>query len=170
MRVLKIPEILKNPYVTRREKEPLSPPDSINTLSEKDKIEIEGVYNFANGHIDSEQNCEEILCNILMGRKDTGRDIVLSGRIVEKIIKMGDSKIIKLEELEYTFLKERFFPEDFGKKDEDKVFQGFGLTAGMYPLLDAIENAPKEKEEEDKPKLELKKGNEQPVKEEVKTP
>ena len=51
------------------------------------------------------------------------------------------------------------------------MFQGFGLTAKMYPLLEAIENAPKEKEEEDKPKLELKKpSNEQPVEEEVETP
>ena len=162
MRVLKIPEILKNPYVIRREKEPLSPPDSIKTLSKEDRAEIDDIYNFANGHIDLEQNCEEILCNILMGRKDTGRDIVLSGRIVETIIKMKEDKIIKLEELEYTFLKERFFPEDFGKKDDEKVFQGFGLTPGMYPLLDAIENAPKEQEVEDKPTLELRK----PVKEE----
>ncbi len=168
MRILTFPELLESPYVKRIEREPLSAPESIKGLPKEDIEEIEGIYTSINTYIDLEQTCEEVFCNILMARKNTGRDIVLSGRIVEKVIKMGDDKVIGLEELEWTFLKKEFFPEDYGKKDEEKVFQGFGLTAKMYPLLDAIENAPKKKEEEGKPNLELKKsGNEQPEKEEV---
>ena len=171
MRILVLPEILENPYVVRKEKSALEAPESIKDLPEKDRAEIEGLYASINTYVDLIQTCEEVFCNILMTRKNTGKDIVLSGRVVEKVIKMGEDRTIKLEELEWTFLKETFFPEDHGKKDEEKVFQGFGLTAKMYPLLEAIENAPKDKEEEDKPKLELKKpSNEQPVEEEVETP
>ena len=167
MRILVLPEILENPYVVRKEKSALEAPESIKDLPEKDIKEIEGLYTAINTYVDLIQTCEEVFCNILMTRKNTGKDIVLSGRVVEKVIKMGEDRTIKLEELEWTFLKERFFPEDHGKKEEDKVFQGFGLTAKMYPLLDAIENALKEKEEEieDKPKLELNK----PIKEGVKS-
>lgn len=168
MRVLTIPEMLDNPYVKRKEEEPLSVPRSVRDLPERDRNEIEEVYTFSNSFIDLKQTCEEMFCNILMSRQSTGRDIVLSGRIVEKIVKMNDDRTIDLEELEWTFLKERFFPEDHGKKEEEKVFQGFGLTAKMYPLLDAIENAPKKKEEEEPSIKHVEPGNKQPEKEEVK--
>ena len=144
MRVFTLPAMLPTPCPIRKEDEPLTPPESIERLPSEDRKTVEDIYTAVNRYITIEETSEEVICRILMARKKEGRDIILAGHIIEKVVSMKEDRVILLEELEWTYLKKVFFPEDHGKKEEDKVFQGFQLTAVMYPILEAIEDAKKE--------------------------
>lgn len=151
-----------------KDKSALIPPESIKVLSEADQFTIRDLYVTFARFIELEENTRDVLCNILMGRKLKGRDVVLAGKIVAKIKFMEDNDYIILEELELSYLKRVFYPEDNTKKGEPQVFTGFELTPKMYPFLDALNNTEEYKAGEVIKSVDLKiykPSNEQPVEE-----